>query len=183
MRRRGNPSPERPSWLRQLNLSYHQGGIDQQTPFSQTCPSQLHPQRGATGSTPIIFESLDASVVRSAALRVSGAAGPSGLDAARGSPICERFSRMRLPVIAHVNIILYTGIFYHVYSVNIVMHYMSVYTGIELPRVCHHDKITTVGVILHNTLRVMLKKVAQLHTHFENHLQWLSLYMCSLIKC
>ena len=66
-------------------------------------------------------------------------------------------------MIAHVNIILYTGIFYHVYSVNIVMHYMSVYTGIELPRVRHHDKITTVGVILHNTLRVMLKKVAQLH--------------------
>ena len=122
MRRRGNPSPERPSWLRQLNLSYHQGGIDQQTPFSQTCPSQLHPQRGATGSTPIIFESLDASVVRSAALRVSGAAGPSGLDAARGSPICERFSRMSLPVIAHVNIILYTGIFYHVYYVKIVMY-------------------------------------------------------------
>ena len=96
----------------------------------------------------------------------------------RGSPICERFSRMRLPVIAHANIILYTGIFYHVYSgtsinciVKIVMHYMSVYTGIELPRVRHHDKITTVGVILHNTLRVMLKKVAQLHTHFENHLQ------------
>ena len=51
------------------------------------------------------------------------------------------------------------------------MHYMSVYTGIELPRVRHHDKISTVGVILHNTLRVMLKKVAQLHTHFENHLQ------------
>ena len=47
-------------------------------------------------------------------------------------------------MIAHVNIILYTGIFYHVYSVNIVMHYMSVYTGIELPRVRHHDKITTV---------------------------------------
>ena len=50
-------------------------------------------------------------------------------------------------MIAHVNIILYTGIFYHVYSVKIVMHYMSVYTGIELPRVRHHDKITTVGVI------------------------------------
>ena len=67
----------------------------------------------------------------------------------RGSPICERFSRMRLPVIAHVNIILYTGIFYRVYSgtsinciVKIVMHYMSVYTGIELPRVRHHDEIT-----------------------------------------
>ena len=74
-------------------------------------------------------------------------------------------------MIAHVNIILYTGIFYHVYSVSIVLHYMSVYTGVELPRVHPHDKITTVGVILHNTLRVMLKKVAQLHTHFENHLQ------------
>ena len=43
-------------------------------------------------------------------------------------------------MIAHVNIILYTGIFYHVYSVKIVMHYMSVYTGIELPRVHHHYK-------------------------------------------
>ena len=37
---------------------------------------------------PIIFESLDASVVRSAALRVSGAAGPSGLDAHEWRRLC-----------------------------------------------------------------------------------------------
>ena len=32
----------------------------------------------------------------------------------RGSAICERISSMKLPVIAHVNIILYTGIFLRV---------------------------------------------------------------------
>ena len=37
---------------------------------------------------PIIFESLDASVVRSAALRVTGAAGPSGLDAHEWRRLC-----------------------------------------------------------------------------------------------
>ena len=37
---------------------------------------------------PIIFESLDASIVRSAALRVSGAAGPSGLDAHEWRGLC-----------------------------------------------------------------------------------------------
>ena len=75
-------------------------------------------------------------------------------------------------MIAHVNIILYTGIFYHVYIVKIVMHYMSVYTGIV--RLRHHDKITTVGlvfIIQYVTRNVGALKVAQLHTHFENHLQ------------
>ena len=79
----------------------------------------------------------------------------------RGSPICERFSRMSLPVIAHVNI-LYTGIFHHVYIVKIVMHYMSVYTGIV--RLRHHDKITTVGLVQYVTRNVGALKVAQLHT-------------------
>ena len=37
---------------------------------------------------PIIFESLDASIVHSAALRVSGAAGPSGLDAHEWRHLC-----------------------------------------------------------------------------------------------
>ena len=37
---------------------------------------------------PIIFESLDGSIVRSAALRVSGAAGPSGLDAHEWRRLC-----------------------------------------------------------------------------------------------
>ena len=65
-------------------------------------------------------------------------------------------------MIAHVNILLYTGIFYHVYS---VMHYMSVYTGIELPRLRHHDKITTVGLLSTQYVarNVGALKVAQLH--------------------
>ena len=37
---------------------------------------------------PIMFESLDGSIVRSAALRVSGAAGPSGLDAHEWRRLC-----------------------------------------------------------------------------------------------
>ena len=37
---------------------------------------------------PIIFESLDASVIRSAALKVTGAAGPSGLDAHEWRRLC-----------------------------------------------------------------------------------------------
>lgn len=37
---------------------------------------------------PIIFESLDASVVHSAVLRVTGAAGPSGLDAHEWRCLC-----------------------------------------------------------------------------------------------
>ena len=42
-------------------------------------PQNLHP---------IIFESLDTSVVRSAALKVTGAAGPSGLDAHEWRRLC-----------------------------------------------------------------------------------------------
>lgn len=34
---------------------------------------------------PVLFEWIDASVIRSAALRTTGAAGPSGLD-----PLCEK---------------------------------------------------------------------------------------------
>ena len=37
---------------------------------------------------PIIFESLDANVIRSAALKVTGAAGPSGLDAHEWRRLC-----------------------------------------------------------------------------------------------
>ena len=37
---------------------------------------------------PLIFESLDANVIRAAALRVNGAAGPSGLDSHEWRRLC-----------------------------------------------------------------------------------------------
>ena len=40
---------------------------------------------------PVLFESIDASVIRLAALRTTGAAGPSGLDAASWRRLCTSF--------------------------------------------------------------------------------------------
>ena len=40
---------------------------------------------------PVLFESIDASMIRSAALRTTGAAGPSGLDAASWRRLCTSF--------------------------------------------------------------------------------------------
>lgn len=40
---------------------------------------------------PVLFESIDASMMRSAALRTSGAAGPSGLDAVSWRRLCTSF--------------------------------------------------------------------------------------------
>ena len=41
----------------------------------------------------VIFESLDGTVIRSAALRFQGSAGPSGLDAYRWRHLCTSFNR------------------------------------------------------------------------------------------
>ena len=40
---------------------------------------------------PVVFESIDASVIRSVVLRTTGAAGPSGLDAANWRRLCTYF--------------------------------------------------------------------------------------------
>ena len=40
---------------------------------------------------PVLFESLDASIIKSAALHISGAAGPSGLDALSWRRLCTSF--------------------------------------------------------------------------------------------
>jgi len=45
-------------------------------------PAEVHP---------VLFESIDASLIRSAALRTSGTAGPSGLDAACWRRLCTSF--------------------------------------------------------------------------------------------
>ena len=37
---------------------------------------------------PVLFESIDTSMIRSATLRITGAAGPSGLDAACRRRLC-----------------------------------------------------------------------------------------------
>ena len=55
--------------------------LETNTVANRTYYSVYTGQRRILIPHPIIFESLDASVVRSAALRVTGAAGPSGLDA------------------------------------------------------------------------------------------------------
>jgi hypothetical protein len=53
-------------------------------PAHQDCILQEDPETPHS----IIFEALDASVIRSAALKVSGAAGPSGLDAHEWKRLC-----------------------------------------------------------------------------------------------
>ncbi len=44
---------------------------------------------------PVLFESIDASVIKSAALKISGAAGPSGLDALCWRRMCTSFKRLK----------------------------------------------------------------------------------------
>lgn len=58
-------------------------------------PQPIHPDSIISDSPsdvhPVLFESIDASLIRSTALRTSGAAGPSGLDALCWRRLCTSF--------------------------------------------------------------------------------------------
>ena len=60
---------------------------------SQPAPANALPQGMAepVDIHPVVFETLDAAKIRSAALRTSGAAGPSGLDAKEWERLCTSF--------------------------------------------------------------------------------------------
>ena len=45
---------------------------------------------------PVIFEAIDASMIRSMALRITGAAGPSGIDALGWRRLCTSFKSASL---------------------------------------------------------------------------------------
>ena len=83
-------------------ILHHEALVNPDDPTSQTVRETLllkHPpaQQAHLDSIvgeepqephPVIFDSLDASVVRSAALKITGAAGPSGLDAHEWRRLC-----------------------------------------------------------------------------------------------
>ena len=82
-----------------LHLNDHTDPNDPSSPTVRDVLISKHPpaqpvhqeyilQEEPEASHPIIFESLDASVIRSASLRVTGAAGPSGLDAHEWRRLC-----------------------------------------------------------------------------------------------
>ena len=75
-------NPDDPS-----SLSVREALLQKHPPAQQVRPKCIvdeEPQE----PHPVIFESLDASAIRSAALKISGAAGPSGLDAHKWRCIC-----------------------------------------------------------------------------------------------
>ena len=77
-----NINPDDPS-----SLSVREDLLQKHPPAQQVRPKCIvdeEPQE----PHPVIFESLDASGIRSAALKISGAAGPSGLDAHEWRHIC-----------------------------------------------------------------------------------------------
>ena len=69
------------------------GGYTILHPPSQPAPANALPQGMAepVDIHPVVFETLDAAKIRSAALRTSGAAGPSGLDAKEWRRLCTSF--------------------------------------------------------------------------------------------
>ena len=66
--------------VREILTSKHPPG----QPADSKCIISCEPQE----SHPVIFESLDGNTIRSAALRVKGAAGPSGLDSHQWRRLC-----------------------------------------------------------------------------------------------
>ena len=65
-----------------LNSKHPQGQHLNPAFILPSAPQEVHP---------VIFESLDAGAIRSAALRTSGSAGPSGLDAKEWRRLCTAF--------------------------------------------------------------------------------------------
>ena len=82
----GDPSdpsnPESPTVRDVLNSKHPQGQHLNPACIIPSTPQEVHP---------VIFESLDASAIRSAALRTTGSAGPSGLDAQEWRRLCTAF--------------------------------------------------------------------------------------------
>jgi len=60
-------------------------------PIGQPAPPDAVIKDDLLDVHPVLFDSLDATVIRSAALRTSGAAGPSGLDALGWRRLCTSF--------------------------------------------------------------------------------------------
>ena len=65
--------------------------LDTKHPPAQPCHQECLMQEDPTEPHPVIFEALDASVIRFASLRVSGAAGPSGLDSHQWRRLCTSY--------------------------------------------------------------------------------------------
>ena len=72
-------NPESPTVKDVLNSKHPQGQHLNPAFILPSAPQEVHP---------VIFESLDAGAIRSAALRTSGSAGPSGLDAKEWRRLC-----------------------------------------------------------------------------------------------
>ena len=65
---------------------------------------------------PVLFESIDASLIRSAALQTSGAAGPSGLDAPAWRRLCTSFKSVSMIYPFFFHSVSLLVIFYFEYS-------------------------------------------------------------------
>ena len=75
-------NPDSPSVRETLNSKHPQGQPTYVECITPTTPQDVHP---------VIFESIDANAIRSAALRTTGSEGPSGLDAHEWRRLCTAF--------------------------------------------------------------------------------------------
>ena len=75
-------NPDSPSVRETLNSKHPQGQPTYVECITSTAPQDVHP---------VIFKSIDTNAIRSAALRTTGSAGPSGLDAHEWRRLCTAF--------------------------------------------------------------------------------------------
>ena len=87
------------TWMIRLKKEKSSRHPNRKTPSRATC-APLHPNtiinEDPPDIHPVLFESLDAAMIRSAALKTSGSAGPSGLDSLAWRRLCTAFKSASL---------------------------------------------------------------------------------------